>query len=480
MCVYLVCLGSLSQGWAQRETDNWLFGQRAGLNFSRTDAIPLDGSAMDQLEGTACLSDSVTGQLLFYSNGVKVWDRNNQIMPNGDGLSGSLSSTQSALLIPSPAKDQTYYLFTIRAYNALGEDGSGGLRYSVIDMSLNEGLGDVIADSKNKLVEHATTEKLTAIPHANHRDYWILTHGWNSNEFLVYLLSPGGLSTGRRVAIGPVHLAGPEGRSQAIGYLKASPNGRHLAAAVYYDQARPFELYDFNDRTGAITNYRSLGDYAWQYGVSFSPDNTKQYLSEVPEFNQSLTGGFFQFDLSTSSNRVTKLPIEDTTRVDVFTYYINGALQLGKDGRLYASTADKGRLAQVKYPNRKGAACEPQYSYFDFKGGMPQFGLPNFMQSYFNDTSSIDPGQSEGDSCNNRPAIYPNPLIGNQLIVHIDSTTCKPSNLKIYDVSGRLFYDYPETISQPLTINVSSWGVGVYIITYYLGSQRVTEKIIKL
>ena len=53
------------------------------------------------LGGYSCASISnANGQLLFYSDGERVWDKNNQLMPNGFGLSGGDASINTVLIIP--------------------------------------------------------------------------------------------------------------------------------------------------------------------------------------------------------------------------------------------------------------------------------------------------------------------------------------------------------------------------------------------
>src|SRR6185436_120483 len=87
--------------YSQHEADNWYFGTHAGLNFFNGTATPIVGSAMDTNEGCATISDN-NGNLLFYTDGVTVWDHNHQVMQNGTGLMGGISSTQSSICIPLP------------------------------------------------------------------------------------------------------------------------------------------------------------------------------------------------------------------------------------------------------------------------------------------------------------------------------------------------------------------------------------------
>src|SRR6185436_1598045 len=102
------------------------------------------------------------------------------------GLFGGASSTQSALIVQMPLSDSLYYIFTT------GEQLAYGLYYSIVDMSLQGGLGEVIV--KNVLLDDQTCEKITAICHANGQDKWIVAHDWGNNTFQSYLLSNTGVS----------------------------------------------------------------------------------------------------------------------------------------------------------------------------------------------------------------------------------------------------------------------------------------------
>ncbi|MDO9510747.1 MAG: hypothetical protein Q7J34_03225 [Bacteroidales bacterium] len=110
--VILACYDAV----AQRETDNWLFGNYAGINFASGTSVSLAGSAMNSPEGCTAISNS-SGVLLFYSDGMTVWNRNHSVMLNGTGLLGNSSSTQSSIIIPKPGSDHLYFLFTIPSGN---------------------------------------------------------------------------------------------------------------------------------------------------------------------------------------------------------------------------------------------------------------------------------------------------------------------------------------------------------------------------
>ncbi len=86
---------------AQKQNNIWYFGKYSGIDFNTSPPTSLTNSVMSAIEGCAVASDPSTGALLFYTDGVTVWNRNHLQMVNGGGLKGSESSTQ-VLVVPLP------------------------------------------------------------------------------------------------------------------------------------------------------------------------------------------------------------------------------------------------------------------------------------------------------------------------------------------------------------------------------------------
>ena len=207
-----------------QQNNNWYFGSFAGLNFTSNPGQPtpslLSNSAMIADEGSAAISDS-NGNLQFYSNGVKVFNKQHQVMLNGDGLLGDISACQSSIIVPVPGNEKKFYLFTT---DAVENDFENGYRYSIIDMDGDNGNGEVV--EKNTLLWASCTERLTAVRHGNGIDIWLITNDNNSNIFRSWLISCNGLNpTPVTSAVGIVmnqHVV------TNTGFMKVSPNGKYL------------------------------------------------------------------------------------------------------------------------------------------------------------------------------------------------------------------------------------------------------------
>ena len=122
--------------------------------------MALSNGALNTREGCAAISDK-NGNLLFYTDGVTVYNKNHGVMLNGTGLKGHSSSTHSAIIVPKPANTAIYYILTADELA-----GVNGLQYTEVDMSLDGGLGGVTSN-KNKLLLSQATEKITEIGRAH-------------------------------------------------------------------------------------------------------------------------------------------------------------------------------------------------------------------------------------------------------------------------------------------------------------------------
>lgn len=472
LLVFVFCLNSFFL-LAQHEADNWFFGRRVGLSFKNGIPEPIYGSPINQVEGTAVATDAKSGKLLFYTNGIRVWNIRHEVMNNGEGLLGSGTSAQSALVLPFPGRSNLYYLFTTRSF----AERSGGLHYSIVDMNSADGEGAIMSDKKNILLERLGSEKLTAIPHRNRRDFWLISHRWDSDIFLVYLVSPLGISEANEIKIGTVHRKGTIeiniGIGEEMGTLKGSPDGSMLAAAVYGEN-RPFELYDFDNASGVMSNFRSLGNFSSQYSLSFSPDNSKLYLAAFSD------EGSYQFDLDDLTSDPYLIPLANPTGDST---YVSGTMQLGPDGKLYIASIDKAGLLVINSPNSSREKIEIEELHFDLKGGRILEGLPNFLQSTFN-ISPVSPYIPDIVECGQDLNIFPNPVITDEFTVQMDSAawrnSCELLKFTVYLQSGVQFFSTDNAINDTFEVNVKHWPAGVYLLVFEYRDRRAVKKLIKL
>ncbi|MCX6269652.1 MAG: gliding motility-associated C-terminal domain-containing protein [Bacteroidetes bacterium] len=362
---------SVYSSFSQKEYSNWYFGNNAGITFNSGTPIPLNNGASFQGEGCASISDS-SGNLLFYTNGWEIFNRLHQHMPNAFGLTGSTTTTQSALIIPKPLCNRYYYVFTLSP-----QAGSPGLRYSIVDMQACGGLGDVV--EKNILLLSPSTEKITAIRHANGVDIWIIAHGWNNNWFYAYRLSPSGLDMTPVIStIGTVY-GDPPGSLNgcSAGYLKPSPKGNLIVSAV--STLNIYELFKFDKLSGNISSpiIVHLNDSATiefgPYGAEFSPDGKFIFLKNV------LGECIYQYaiDVYDSLYIINSSTCIGSVNPSGLPPYHTGALQQGPDGKIYIALYHVPFLGVINSPNNVGTNCGLQDCGIDLNGNLCLYGLPN-------------------------------------------------------------------------------------------------------
>lgn len=380
--IFLIVMAATGSIWSQREFNNWYFGKYCGITFNGMKPEKLSDGKMLALEGCSSVSDRY-GNLLFYTNGVEVFNKHHEIMKNGQGLFGNTSATQSALIVPRPGNNYEYFIFTIDKH---GE--SNGMRYSIVDMERENGAGEVT--QKNILVYTPTTEKITAVRHANEIDLWIITHEWRGNAFKVYLLTHEGIKDTVISRIG-IYQEG-DSLDNTLGYMKASPHGNRLAVA--YDSL--IQVLDFNNITGKVGNPLTINEmhnYV-SYGLEFSPDGTKLYAVNFKWRDRVSTLSQFNL-LAGSETAITNSEITLYEKAD----YTFGAIQRGPNDKIYVAKFLSESLGVINKPNEIGANSNYIHEGFDLSPGVCQYGLPAFVQTTKNKiTLTANSPVCKGDS----------------------------------------------------------------------------------
>jgi gliding motility-associated-like protein len=390
MKTHLLILGFFlvtSSCFSQKEAYNWFFGNKAAMRFHTGSPAPFGGSQMITRKGSISMSNKM-GSLMFYSNGETVWNVGHQPMPNGSGLYGSGLSSQPGISFEVPNNPNKYYLFTT------GNELNPGCYYSIIDMSLNAGLGDVVADKKNIFIPGTEMAEgvVMAIKHANHRDYWVVFRTLTTpNMLLSYLVTEEGISsTPNMTQTLKSHAPGVE-----YSLSKFSPDGRfycYSTADWYQEEPRIFELYTFNDATGFLTplfTFIGIGDDMEHRGngMEFSADGAFLYLSligiepgEPPTVRQAIVQYKMHRIGSQDAFENGRTIVYNEDIIDGYCY-----LQLGPDGRIYvAQNAGKNKqyLSRIMFPYKEGTECLFQQDVVYLAPRESDFGLPVFMPSY--------------------------------------------------------------------------------------------------
>ncbi|MCU0340494.1 MAG: PKD domain-containing protein [Spirosomaceae bacterium] len=383
----------------QQEGAKWFFGSNAGLDFQGGNPRPITDGKLNTPEGTSSISNS-KGQLLFYTDGLRVYDRLGNVMATKGGdttkLAGSPNSTQSALIVPQPTCRGCEYLYTIFTTSEI--NGRKQLSYSVVDMRRNNGRGEIV--EKNIPLHDNTTERITSVRNDRDTTYWIVTHDFNSNSFRVFHATKAGIEGPTLYPLGVPHNTNAQGE----GYMKFSTTdstgARKLAVVVPGPPRNIVQLFNFNDSSGRITGPPVTIDLGpappKAYGVEFSADGTKMYVSLQGDGMNSLSR-LWQFDISLrDSSRIADSKI----LIDSSATQKYGALQIGSDSRIYLAIQDSQFLGVINRPDEDSQDEVRFVKDGVFLGGKTsQLGLPNFVQNFTEPASG--PGFTYRDTCSN-------------------------------------------------------------------------------
>ncbi|MBV7269804.1 T9SS type B sorting domain-containing protein [Winogradskyella luteola] len=387
ICIFFSTATLLSQN---AETENWYFGELSGLNFaSQENPSVLTNSNMATPAGCSSISD-IDGNLLFYTNGKTIWNNSHNIMVNGDNVFGDQNSAQNSIIIPIYGLNDIYYLFTV---------APNGLFYAIIDMSLNNGLGEV-TNFNIPVLESTDVGKLTAVHHADGESIWLMTTRKNENDiytsFYNYKINTNGVIENPVISDGLFY----EGITQGI--MKYSPDGSRLAITNIRPTSldKHISLFDFDNGTGFLSNrINVLTSFTFfeivsAYGVEFSSDSKKLYATLIRQGDFSPdTGGIVEDSEKRSflyqyNAEFTDVSGNSSLLHEQVDGLIPGSIQLAKSGKIYrAVSQNEGNglnfLGAVNNPNEVGFASSYTHNSIDLNQNLSRLGLPNFIQSYF-------------------------------------------------------------------------------------------------
>lgn len=457
LLLFLIIILSQLSLFAQRSADNWYFGVNATLRFPGASVV--SGSVLNTTEGCSSISNS-SGALQFYTNGVSVWNRNNALMPNGTGLLGGISSTQSALIVPLPGNPNVYYIFTVAE-----DGGANGFRYSIVDMTLNANNGDVTT-SKNILILNNVTEKLTAVQKPGSSDYWVMVHEWGTDAYYCYTLDATGLVTTPVISnIGIVHSNAQI--QNTYGQIKFNTCGTQLAAAMGY--LNTIEIFDFDATSGVLTSPITLPMSDHVYGIEFSPNGNLLYASC---YDPSAT--LIQFDLTSHNSATvfsTLTPLSTTT--DIY------GIQMANNGKIYVCRSWNSYLGEIDNPDVAGTGC----NYIDNGvnldpnsiGITSGLGLPGFVQSEFLPVEQLCTFTSMINPDFQFTAIFPNPSTDEFTIRNLPEAT-----IFVYDQLGELIEEKMNSNTSDEINFGKDFLNGVYFIRIKSKNGTHTAKLIKI
>lgn len=331
----------------------------------------------------ASYSDS-SGVLKTYTNGIDIGNTQWNVMENGQKMISSTSVSDAAhwsqivLLLPKPGtKDRITVLYgqheNMWPFDPITGDvwvTAHNLYWAEIDMSLNNGLGKVIARDQLIVEDTLDVGRFTATKHANGRDWWILAREYPTNRFYTLLLDPQGLhQTGKQTIGDTLEINGG-------GQACFSPDGSKyiMDNGVDWDSTGAgliMYFYDFDRCTGLLSNPRvdHIIPGNWS-GCAISRNSQYAYLNVGRQA--------YQYDLTKPDivNTRQKIADWDGASSPFPTRFYH--MKLMPDGRIYSCTSTRSDVLHViDKPDQPAPICDYQQRAIKLPT-YNAFSVPNF------------------------------------------------------------------------------------------------------
>ncbi len=451
-----------------QQAQNWYFPENVGVRFDNQEVFSLpwgkvctsvpSNVQIRPTEGGACISDS-KGNLLFYTDGVTIWNRNHAPMKEGQNLKGGPSATQPASIVPDPGNPSRYYVFTLDDFQHTLKNG---LCYTVVDMCLDNGLGDVTAEKNIPLLSLAG-EKQAITKHKNDTDYWLVVHKHFSNAFYAYKISAKGIDDPVISYIGSNHEGGLyAGTATAIGQMKISPDGSKIGLVnanldVGNDRAL-LEAFNFNNETGKVSNYVNLTDLIYSvfhgfyggYGFAFSPNSKNAYVYT--------TLGILQFHFNNSWWTYINVLAPSSILLNRM-----GGMQLAPNGKIYIAKGES-FLSSISDPDNLVPSAGFVLNDVFLDDGIATWSLPGFYDGfrYLHPDPPCSPGGNGGGG--DRDCIssfYPNPF-SDYLNIRLNAAAVK--DIRFYNTVGQLVLTYQPSNHSAISIDTRNLKDNVYVV----------------
>jgi hypothetical protein len=398
--IYFSFFSTVLAQYNRKIYNEWMYFQNGKLNFNTN---PISSSYQfthnDYRESYTTICDT-TGSVIFAYDGLSVYNKNYQIIPNGDTIDYSQSSHQNGLFLPMPNNDSLIYLFVIKDANYYRDFRTTNKvkpSYTILNKNLNNRLGGIqnINGTIQKRIEFGpdtVTELFTAIPYCD--GYWLIYIGQLQKKLYAYKLTAFGLDTNKVESVINSERKGGFTRFK----FKSSLDGNLLLFSDDDPLPPPdwgrgyWDWMEFDKQTGKVisstkkyfptlTENEGSDFGAGGFPVfSFSPNDSLIYYISTKHFDFTGNENYnresqiiqlerYAADLVASRQIVARyqyrswIPEEDKKAFR--------DLQLGPDGKIYIKRygftgGGDNMMAVIKEPNKRGTACN-----VDLEVGLP-------------------------------------------------------------------------------------------------------------
>jgi hypothetical protein len=360
----------------------WYFGTaQRDLRFNlanQTPSVVTNQNPSFGQGGSAVATDPLTGTLLFYTDGVNIYDATHVAMPGGS-LMGTSSQNQPVAICQVPGQEKRYYVFTRQGTT---------LRSTVVDMTLagNAGtlnqppLGALVAGQVNILVPGvpALSEAMIIIPHSNNNDFWLIAHEQGTTNYVIIQIA-----TAPAFTVTTVVPDDPTTPTVGDGLIRNAASFSYHAptkkiAVAPHEANRNVEVLTFSETGPSLTTQivanSSVSGATTEaiFDTEFSNSGKYLYVSRHGNAVPAIAADVIQYDIKVPTNPPTTILSNNPAR--------SYGLQMAPDSTIY-------HLYQqtIGGPFRLGAltradsvASATRYSPSAFAGDFSGRQFPNF------------------------------------------------------------------------------------------------------
>jgi len=415
------------------------------------------------------------GNLIIVSNGCWIANATGDTMLNGGGLDvGTLTAwcdnttglpySHINTILPFPGDSTKYILF--HQYATV-------LNYSLIDMTLDGGLGGV-ALKNIPVIQDSLSLGISACKHANGRDWWIVALKDNSNLIYKILLTPDTIA-----AITTQLLPMPSTYYVNAGQPTFSPDGQKFGYTFGYGGPNGWHdvrLLNFDRCSGAFDSLMYIPPAGGVgFGLVFSPNSNFLYHSSFNKIYQVNLTTFTQDTVAVNDGFYSPYPPFQT---DFWLMY------LAANGKIYISSGNSViDMHYINYPDSAGTACDVHLHglhlpCFYFRGNVNH---PNYYLGAADgtvcDSLGLNP-VNEPQVLENTFSIKPNPNSGQFSVLYI-LPQGQSGTLEVFDLEGKRVYSQTlppwSTLQTPDLTNLKQ---GIYQAVITSGNSRVSRKVV--
>ncbi len=477
----------LSQG----RNNTWLLGNDPGwpnlgrIIFDTNSYQLLTETRKMSFKGTEATISDEQGNFLMSSNGVWIANANNDTMMNGSGLNPSwdvnahpngLLIPYGNVLLPFPGDSNKYVLIHHAEFDPAPFSYFGGIHKSVIDISLDGGLGAVILKN-DTLIQDQLTWGLASVKHGNGRDWWVIAQKDSSDEVYKVLLTPNGVES-----INLQNLGYNQFFMGSVSQITFSQDGSKFIQSNYYYNSSNLHpnfiaIADFDRCSGMFSNTQTLQltPHEFLWGLAFSPSGDYAYACTSTEI----------FQINTSSLSVDTVAVYDGF-ISGFppnccaTTFMN--MYLAANGKIYITSGSSVQhLHEMNFPDSAGIVCDVQQHTIALGNYFHLRAVPNHPNYYLGaltgsmcDTLGVGMNEIEHDF---RFSVSPNPSNGQFKIMYLLPQN-KSGKLEIFDVNGRRVYEMnlPQW-STMQWVSIPKISNGVYNCVIRSADMKINKKI---